>query len=130
MRCASAARPGTQKSLRHFDLKPGGKWRIGLKASPAVTDHRAGATLWQGGVYREVDPPRKLVWTSRWDLQPWEKDGNNPETMITVTFTPKGGRTLMVFRQEVFETKANRDGHVGGWNSSFDRLGEYLAAIA
>jgi len=24
-------------------------------------------------------------------------------------------------------TTANRDGHIGGWNSAFDRLDEYLA---
>jgi uncharacterized protein YndB with AHSA1/START domain len=113
------------------DVRPGGKWRIGLKASDAVTDQRRGAELWQGGVYQEVDPPRRLVWTFKWDKEPWNtSDKPNPETLVTVTLADEGGRTKMKFRQEIFDTKANRDGHVGGWNSAFDRLGEYLATVA
>jgi hypothetical protein len=32
----------------------------------------------------------------------------------------------MKFYQSIFNTKSNRDGHIGGWNSGFDRLEEYL----
>jgi hypothetical protein len=32
----------------------------------------------------------------------------------------------MTFRQAVFNTSANRDGHKFGWSSSFDRLDDYL----
>jgi hypothetical protein len=32
----------------------------------------------------------------------------------------------MRFQQTYFNTKANRDGHISGWNSAFDRLGEFL----
>jgi len=114
------------------DVRPGGKWRIRLQASAAVTDHRRGAQLGQGGVYREVVPPERLVWTSRWEAEPWNPNPEaNRETLITATFTElKSGKTKMVFRQEVFDTKANRDGHVGGLNSSFDRLEEYLGSLS
>jgi uncharacterized protein YndB with AHSA1/START domain len=114
------------------DLRPGGKWRIGLRASDAVTDHRRGAEIWQGGVYKEVAPPERLVWTSRWDAEPWNDDGaRNPETLVTITFAEEGtGKTRMMFRQAAFDTKSNRDGHVGGWNSAFDRLAELLQELA
>jgi uncharacterized protein YndB with AHSA1/START domain len=114
------------------DIRPGGKWRIGLKASDAVTDHRRGAELWQGGIYKEVTPPERLSWTFRWEAEPWNENGaRNPETLITVTFAEQGpGKTRMVFRQALFDTKSNRDGHIGGWNSAFDRLEELLKELS
>jgi hypothetical protein len=33
----------------------------------------------------------------------------------------------MTFRQAVFESVEQRDGHQGGWNSAFDRLAEHVA---
>ena len=36
-------------------------------------------------------------------------------------------KTRMQFRQEPFRTAAERDGHEGGWSSSFERLAEALA---
>lgn len=113
------------------DVRPGGKWRICLQASDSITDHRRGAQLWQGGVYKEVLPLERLVWTSRWEAEPWNPNPEaNRETLVTVTFSDVNGRTKMVFRQEVFDTKSNRDGHVGGWNSTFDRLDSYLASLS
>ena len=35
---------------------------------------------------------------------------------------------MMTFRQGVFDTKQNRDGHRAGWNGSFDRFAEYLSS--
>ena len=114
------------------DVRPGGKWRIRMQATDVVTDHRRGAQLGQGGVYREVVPPERLVWTSRWEAEPWNPNPEaNRETLITATFTElKSGKTKMVFRQEVFDTKSNRDGHVYGWSSTFDRLEAYLATLS
>ena len=43
-------------------------------------------------------------------------------------FEELGGKTRMTFRQGIFESVTARDLHRGGWNSSFDRLGEHLAA--
>jgi uncharacterized protein YndB with AHSA1/START domain len=99
------------------EVKAGGKWRMGLRTAD-------GRDLWQGGVYREVSPPRRLVFTTAWD----QEDGSSgPETVITLTFEDIGGKTRMTFHQGVFNTVSNRDGHRGGWNSGFDRLAEYLA---
>jgi uncharacterized protein YndB with AHSA1/START domain len=101
------------------DLRPGGPWRTCLKG---IED---GRLLWQGGVYLEVVPNEKLVFTFAWD----QEDGSaGPETLVTITFADRNGKTLMTFRQAVFNTVANRDGHRGGWNSAFDRLAELLAS--
>ena len=101
------------------DVRPGGNWRTCLRAADGGRD------LWQGGVYREVAEPERLVFTFAWD----QEDGSRgPETLVTIDFVEQGGKTKMIFRQAPFSTKANRDGHSRGWNSAFDRLAEALAS--
>jgi uncharacterized protein YndB with AHSA1/START domain len=77
-----------------------------------------------GGVYREIVPNERLVFTHAWDGE----DGRpGHETRVTVTLADApGGKTKMTFRQAAFASKASRDGHEGGWGESFDRLAEYL----
>jgi uncharacterized protein YndB with AHSA1/START domain len=100
------------------DLRPGGAWRACLRA---VDGSRV---LWQGGVYREIVAPERLVYSFAWD----DDSGRpGPETLITVTFAEQGGKTRMVFTQTPFATADRRDGHRTGWHSAFDRLAEYLA---
>jgi uncharacterized protein YndB with AHSA1/START domain len=104
--------------LHEADVRPGGKWRGRLRA---VTD---GKELGQGGEYCEVREPDRLAFTFYWD----EDDGSRgPETLVEIDFTEHGGKTLMTFRQGVFNTTPNRDGHGYGWNSTFDRLSDLLA---
>ncbi len=100
------------------DLRAGGAWRLCLRRDDD------GKELWQGGVYREVVEPERLVFTFAWD-QADRRRGH--ETLVTVTFAEQQGRTTMTFRQAAFESVEERDGHGDGWNSTFDRLGECLA---
>jgi uncharacterized protein YndB with AHSA1/START domain len=102
------------------DLRPGGRWRACLRRD------EDGLELWQGGTYREVTPPERLVFTFAWDRE----DGSpGQEMLVTVTLAEERGRTRMTFRQEGFESVASRDGHQGGWTSAFDRLAEHLASV-
>jgi len=99
------------------DPRPGGKWRARLAAPPG------GNELRQHGVYREVVPGERLVYTFA-----WEDEGEvGPETLITVTFADRGGRTLMTFHQAPFATASSLEGHRGGWGETFDRLVAHLA---
>ncbi|HEY4125161.1 MAG TPA: SRPBCC domain-containing protein [Rhizomicrobium sp.] len=101
------------------DFRVGGKWRIGLHAVNGSED------LWQSGVYREIEPPRKLAFTFAWEGM---KGGTPPnETFVTLELEDVNGKTRMTFKQFLFDTVGNRNGHRGGWNTSFDRLDDYLA---
>jgi uncharacterized protein YndB with AHSA1/START domain len=51
------------------------------------------------------------------------------ETLVTITFADQHGKTLMTFRQEVFDSAAQRDGHQAGWSSAFDRLADLVASL-
>lgn len=99
------------------DLRVGGKWRACLRA------RETGEKMWQGGVYREITPPERLVYTFAWD----EESGNTPaETLVSITFAEKDGKTLMTFHQAPFASAERRDGHRKGWSGCFDRLDAYL----
>lgn len=101
------------------ELRPGGVWRSSMK-SPE------GELLKMGGVYQEVVPDEKLVFTHAWDE---ETGGTGHETVVTVTFADLDGKTLMHFHQAVFATKESRDGHEGGWTQCFDKLEELLGEM-
>lgn len=56
--------------------------------------------------------------------------GNRGEdTLVTITFDAVGDKTKMTFLQTGFSSEQDRNGHRGGWNSTFDRLEEYLASV-
>ena len=100
------------------DLRPGGAWKNCLKRD------EDGEELWNGGVYREIKEPERIVYTFA-----WTGDDGRPENemLITLTFAEHGGKTEMTLRQTQFRSLEQCDNHRGGWTSCFDRLEEYLA---
>lgn len=101
------------------DLRIGGAFSAHLR-SPQGTDHRL------RGVYREIVPPERLVFTHCWVD---ESGKQGPETLVTVTLTERNGRTEMTLHQGIFESVSARDGHEQGWTSCFERLAELLARL-
>lgn len=92
----------------------GGKWRAQLKGK---TD---GDELWQGGFIREAVPNEKLVFTFKWE------DNDSVDSLVTYELSDAPGGTRMVFTQTPFTSEAERDAHIGGGNSTFDRLAELV----
>jgi len=103
-----------------MDARPGGTWRGRLRSV------ETGQELPLGGVFREIVAPERIVFTFKWD----EEGERGLETLVTVTFAEQGGKTLMTFRHEPFQSVEERDGHRGGWGSSFDRLADYVTHVA
>jgi uncharacterized protein YndB with AHSA1/START domain len=102
-----------------LDLRPGGAWRFCMRSSK-------GADHWHQGVYHEIVEPERIVFTYAWE----DAEGKpKHETLVTVTFTEQKGKTLLTFRQGVFESVASRDAHEEGWSSTFEMLAEYLAKV-
>jgi len=111
---------GMQIIHNEADLRVGGRMRIGMRAAD-------GREHWEGGVYREIVPNRRLVFTHSWV----DANGDHsPETFVTVEFEDAGpGKTRMIFRQTGFESVASRDGHQQGWSKSFDDLAAYFTTL-
>ena len=103
------------------DLRPGGLWRSAMVAPD-------GESFKAGGVYREIVPNERLVFTHA-----WEGDDGQPEheTIVSVTLADHAtGATLMTFKQAFFKSVESRDRHNGGWGQFFDHLEDHLAAVA
>ena len=111
------------------DPRTGGKWRLCLHTDGFdVGDGELKKfDLWQGGENVEVVEPERLVYTFKWDQNPGLS--SNVETVITITLEEHDGKTTMDFRQAFFATAGDRDGHMRGWNSSFDKLQDYLGEV-
>jgi uncharacterized protein YndB with AHSA1/START domain len=101
------------------DVRVGGRYRFvfGLEGSPPMAFT---------GKYLEVTPPTRLVWTSD------ESDAG--ESVTTVTFEEKGGKTLVVMR-EVHASKEALDATLAsGWDEgmreTLGQLDELAAMLA
>ena len=102
-----------------WEARPGRNWRA------SMVSKQFGISK-MGGVIREVEKNKRLVFTFKWD----NDSGNPMDTLITVTFSESDGRTLQRFHQTPFATVAERDNHVGGWNSLINRQQAYVENIA
>jgi uncharacterized protein YndB with AHSA1/START domain len=74
-----------------------------------------------GGVYREVVPNERLVFSWAWHSTP-ERD-----SLVTVSLKPDGDGTLLTLHHEQLFDQAARDGHERGWIGTLDKLENYLA---
>jgi uncharacterized protein YndB with AHSA1/START domain len=103
-----------------IDLRVGGRYHGMIKSA----DH---GENWFGGVYREIVPDKRLVFTFT-----WENDGPSAglETVVTINFEERDGKTIQTFHQQPFRAVERRDGHVDGWSEAFDKQAAYAEKIA
>jgi uncharacterized protein YndB with AHSA1/START domain len=99
-----------------MDVRVGGRYRLVFR--------HGDSTMAFFGTYREVTPPTRLVWTNE------EGDG---ETVTTVTFDEKDGKTSLVVH-DLYPSKDALDaaiasGATGGMPDQLDELDELLASL-
>jgi uncharacterized protein YndB with AHSA1/START domain len=111
---------GFTTTMERADIRTGGGFRI-LMHSSEGTEHRL------EGSYREIVRPERLVFTHAW-LDAGGK--SSQETLVTVTFAERDGKTEMTLRQSGFKSAESRDGHRMGWTSALDVLADYLKTLA
>jgi uncharacterized protein YndB with AHSA1/START domain len=96
------------------DVRVGGRYRIVMKA-PDGEEHDV------RGVYREVVPNRKLVFTWAWRSTP------ERESLVTVELRPVGSGTALTLTHEQFFDAEARDKHREGWIGCLGRLEKLVA---
>jgi uncharacterized protein YndB with AHSA1/START domain len=107
--------PGEIKALRvETDLRVGGRYRWVMK-SPDGEEHDV------SGVYREVVPNQKLVFTWGWISTP------ERESLVTVSIKPDGDGSLLTLTHEQFFDADARDRHQGGWTGALDKMEKMFA---
>lgn len=75
------------------------------------------------GTYREIDPPRRLVYT--WDWR--EEENRMGETLVTVELRERGAATEVVLVHEGFPAVEARDSHEQGWTACLANLEAMVA---
>jgi uncharacterized protein YndB with AHSA1/START domain len=107
------------------EIRTGGRWKT------EIHDPAKNEVYWGRGVYREVKPMEKIVFTWNWTKNTPDGENMHPgseETIVTVEFIALGNSTEIVLTHEVFSSAAIRDDHNKGWNGCFDALEKLLAA--
>lgn len=93
------------------DLRVGGRWRFVWTTGEHTEEHAT-------GLYREIDPPRRLVYT-------WEDNGAGP-TVVTVDLTPDGEHTRLRLTESGFGEGDDWDRHYqdnsDGWTEELEEL--------
>jgi uncharacterized protein YndB with AHSA1/START domain len=97
------------------DLRVGGAYRLTVQNGAQVGSVE--------GVYKEVTPPERLVYTWRWDRT--EIEGGR-ESLVTVEFHDRDGATEVVVTHEGIKTDESFAFHVGGWTASLEELWQVL----
>ncbi|SCV01480.1 putative glutathione s-transferase transmembrane protein [Cupriavidus necator] len=98
------------------DARVGGKYRV-------VMLGRDGSRHIAAGQYQELNRADYLAYTWYWEA------GSLPpelETLIEVTLTDEDSGTRLHMRHSGFPDAQTRDSHMGGWQSVFNRLNDYL----
>jgi uncharacterized protein YndB with AHSA1/START domain len=101
--------------VAELDVRAGGRFRIVFGGAEG-REHEV------QGVYKEVVPNRKLVFT-------WTWPNSTPErvSLVTIFFNKAAGGTDLDFRHEQHFDETVRDNHKRGWSETFVKLERFLA---
>jgi uncharacterized protein YndB with AHSA1/START domain len=102
-----------------IDPRVGGSYRIAMQPPE-------GELFYLRGEFRELEPPRRLVYTFAWE----DPTPDDQETVVTLSFEESDSSTRIALEQAPFATEARRALHESGWTESFIRLEAWLASKA
>ena len=97
-----------------MDVRVGGRFRVSFNTVDGEY-HEV------GGIYREVAPNEKLVFSWAWHTTP------ERESLVTVLIRKEGEGAMLTLTHEQFFDEAARDGHKRGWTGTLDKLEHYLS---
>ena len=95
------------------DVRPGGRFSI-------VFQLLNGQQHNPSGVYREVVPEQKLVFTWEWTGMP------ERESLVTFLLKPLDGGTVLILTHDHLPDEEARESHKQGWSGLLDKLPIFL----
>jgi len=96
------------------DFRVGGSYRVDIRDSN-------GNLHVVGGQYRQIDAPRRIVFSWRWENHPHATD-----TVVSVEFIEHAEGTEVVLVQEGLVTEQDRAGHRHGWIGCLEKLDAFV----
>lgn len=111
--------PGFACTRCEIDPRIGGKYRLDMTGP-----ERHWETV---GEFREVDPPRRLVFTWTWQHL---VEGDEPveDALVTIDFIERDGATEVVIAHEGLPSEASAEEHGGGWRACFESLAQWITS--
>ena len=106
--------PDYSTVVPEFDFRVGGRYRLEMH-------HKGGNVHKLTGVYREIKPPERVVFTWR-----WEQDPTAHESVVSVEFRDLGPSTEMTLTHENLPSAPERDKHRQGWDGCLAQLSKLL----
>jgi uncharacterized protein YndB with AHSA1/START domain len=107
--------PGEHRNERvEVDFRVGGRYRREMRFPD-------GSLQVLSGTYREIDPPRRLVYTYVWETL------SVAETLVEIELTPRGSETELRLVHSGFDDAAFAANHERGWGDCFDQLARVCA---
>ena len=97
-----------------LDVRAGGRYSIVFRTQSGEQHHVS-------GVYREVVPNDKLIFSWAWRSTP------KRESLVTVLIKPEASGSLLTLQHEKFFDEKARDDHRNGWSGCLDKLVQYLS---
>jgi len=107
----SDAKPNSFRA--EIDARIGGRFRVSFSTTEEYYE--------VDGVYREVVPNERLVFSWAWHSTP------ERQSQVTVALKLDGDGTLLTVLHELLFDQGARDGHERGWIGALDKLENYLA---
>jgi uncharacterized protein YndB with AHSA1/START domain len=109
-----AAQPTWDSPGCDVDLRVGGRYVLRMR------DDRSGEVHAVAGEYREVDRPRRLVYT--WSWQGSEGPDPGHVSLVTVEFHADGDGTIVELEHIDLPSEESAERHAIGWAGIFDNL--------
>ena len=104
---------GASVSRVELDVRVGGAFRIDMHTDGMID-------MVHTGVYHEIRPPEKLVFT-------WVSQHTHYQaSLVTVEFRAQGDSTELVLTQRHLPDEEARRRHVAGWTALLDHLATWL----
>lgn len=97
-----------------LDVRVGGRYRVFFGGADG-REHEV------QGVYKEVMPNRRLVFT--WT---WPRTSPERESLVSIEFLKAGRGTELVFTHAQHFDESVRDSHLRGWSETFVKLEAFL----
>lgn len=82
------------------------------------------------GVFKEVQPDRRVAFTWNWLGEDGKPRHPDTDTLVTIDLAAKGEETELVLTHIGFQNDDQQSKHNAGWNSCFVCLDRYLAELA
>ena len=113
------------------EVKPGGRYRVAIDEAPGTNGWESSERAFQG-LYVVVDPPRRLVYTLRWEAPVGYNQSGEPvlDEVVVVDIEAAADGTSLVQMAHLGIPEVGAAAHEQGIEAMFDALQSLLGSVS